>query len=299
MRLDLIAVFALTLAMPTLPAVADPVPADCAGLVAPLQAIDGYAFQAPPAANEGDWCVFDGATLRTTAADRPNFLASRVRLQGTLDDGALVALAVDIAGFRVQPKAGDRSMDDRLRSLFRLQTAVVSGSAAVNGQVGQLEIRDLTLALQDGAELRLDADLQGAGLDAVSILAGSLTRLELQWRNDGRVLRPLMELAGERITPGATGIDAVDATRAVLGDLVAALPATILADEADKELLQLVAALPQGRGRLTLALQSSAGISAARVAVAALSAAPIGPESLGRLFAGSQVTVDWLPGLAP
>ena len=48
-----------------------------------------------------------------------------------------------------------------------------------------------------------------------------------------------------------------------------------------------------------MALQSSAGISAARVAVAALSAAPIGPESLGRLFAGSQVTVDWLPGLAP
>ena len=296
MRLDLIAVLALTLAAPV---AAEPQPADCASLIAPLQALDGYAFQAPPAAKDGDWCVFDGATLRATATDRPNVAANRLRLQGTLDDGELVALSVDMAGVRVQPKVGDRTMDDRLRSLFRLQTAAISGSAAVNRQVGQLEIRDLRLSLPDGMELLLDADLQGAGLDAGLILAGSLTRLDLQWRNDGRFLRPLMEMAGERIAPEATGTDAVDATRALLGDLVKALPATILVDETDKELAQLVTALPQGRGRLTLALRSSAGISAARIAVTALSTAPLGPEGLGRLFAGSTLTVDWQPGLTP
>jgi hypothetical protein len=281
------------------PVCAEPLPADCTRLIAALQAIEGYTFTAPPAGSDGAWCVFDGASLRTMAADQPNFSADRLRLQGMADGDELVALSLDMAGFKVLPKAGDRQMDDRLRSLFRLQTASVNGSAQVNGLVGRLELRGLTVVTQDGMELRLDADIQGAGLDLGSVLAGSLTRLELDWRNDGRFLRPLMEILGEQIDPEATGTAAVDATRAALDDLAAALPASIFAEDAQEELAQLVAALPHGRGRLSFGLLSDAGIGAAQVAMAALSDDPMGPKSIGRVLAGSHLTVDWQPGLTP
>jgi hypothetical protein len=281
------------------PVGAEPVPADCASLIAPLHAIDGYTFSAPPAAPEGAWCVFDGASLRTMAADRPNFSADRLRLQGTTDGDELIALSLDMTGFKVLPKAGDRKMDHRLRSLFRLQSAKISGSAQENRQVGQLEVRGLEVMTQDGMELRLDADIQRAGLDLASLLAGSLVRLELDWRNDGRFLRPLMEMAGERIQPGAESTEAVDAARGALGDLAGALPPSIFAENAQDEIEQLVAALPHGRGRLTLSLLSHTGIGAGQVAVAALSGDPLSAQSLNRLLAGSMVSVDWQPGLAP
>jgi hypothetical protein len=293
---NLIAAVVIALAAPVR---ADPVPADCARLIAPLEAIEGYAFSAPPAAAEGDWCVFDGASLRTSAADRLNFAAARLRLQGMVDADELVALSVDMSGFKVLPKAGDRKMDDRLRTLFRLQAASVTGSALVNRQVGRLELRDLLIRLQDGIDLRLEADIQGAGLDLDWLVAGSLTRLELDWRNDGRFLRPLMEMAGERVRPDVTGTEAVDAARTALGDVAGALPASIFTDESRDELDQVIAALPHGRGRLELTLQSSAGIGAARVAIAALSDDPLGPQALERIMAGSVVSVDWQPGLTP
>lgn len=293
---NLIAAIVIGLAAPVR---SEPVPADCASLIAPLEAMSGYTFSAPPVAADGAWCVFDGASLRTMAADRPNFSADRLRLQGMTNEGELVALSLDMAGFKVLPKAGDRKMDDRLRTLFRLQSANVSGSAQANRQVGQLEVRNLEILTQDGMELLLDADIQGAGLDLGSLLAGSLVRLELEWRNDGRFLHPLMEMAGERLKPGASSTEAVDAARDALGDLADDLPGSIFVGESQGELDQLVAALPHGRGRLTLALRSDTGIGAGRVAVAALSGSPLGAESLRRLLAGSEVSVDWQPGLTP
>jgi hypothetical protein len=279
------------------PAGAEPAPADCAVLAAPLQAIEGYAFDAPPAAGTAGWCVFDGATLRTPAADRPNASVERFRLRGTTDGGALVGVEAEIVGLRILPKAGDRDMDDRLRALLRLQALDISFSAAADGELVQL--RPFTLRLGSGMALRLEMDGKAGGLDPASLLAGSLTALTLDWQNDGRTLRPLMEIAGETLVEGAEGSVAVDAARTALRTHAKNLPDAFFADGARAELAALIDAMPQGRGRLVLTLTSEVGIGAAKIAVLALSGDPASPEALARFLGGARLELDWEPGLQP
>jgi hypothetical protein len=296
MRADLAIAFVAALA---LPADAEPLTATCAELTSALQSVEGYSFRAPPAAPVDDWCVLDGAVLTATRVDRPTLSAEHLRLRGSTEDGALASLEIDIGGLRVSPKAGDRAMDDRLRAMFRLQTADMHLSVARNAGEDRLELRGGEIRLSGGTEVSFGADIQGAELSMASLLGGSLTALDLDWRNDGRLLRPAMEAAGERLVQGATGSGAVDAARRALTALADSLPGTLFAADARAEIEQLVAALPQGRGRLRLSLTSEDGIGAARVAVAALSRDPLGPDAMARIFDESHLQIDWQPGLAP
>lgn len=279
------------------PAGAEPVPADCAALTAPLRGIDGYTFDAPPAANVEGWCVLDGASLRTMAPDQPNASVEQFRLRGTTDDDALVGVEVAAVGLRLLPKAGDRDMDDRLRSLLRLQTADLSFSVVADGSV--VQVRQLVLRLGSGMVLRLELDVKAAGLDPASLLVGSLTALTLDWQNDGRTLRPLMEIAGEQLVDGAQGSAAVDAARLSLAMRGDNLPDALFVEDARAKLEAVIAALPHGKGRLLLRLTSDTGISAARVAVLAMSGDLASPEPLAQFFAGARLELDWEPGLTP
>ena len=279
------------------PALAEPVPADCAALIAPLQGLEGYVLAAPPQAPVDGWCVFDGATLRTPAQDRPNASVERLRLRGSVEAGALVAVAVEADGLRVQPKAGDRQMDDRLRSFLRLQ--VVDVSLAASLEDGVVALRPLILRLGSGMTLRLDVEGRAGGLDPAALLAGRLTGLALDWHNDGRSLRPVLEMLGERLVDGAKGSAAVDAARLALRMLGDNLPETLFGENGRSELAALLAALPHGRGRLHLAFAAEPGIGAAQVAVLALSGDPASPEALGRFLDGARLELDWTPGLSP
>jgi hypothetical protein len=291
-----LAILACAMALAS-PAGAEPVAADCAALSAPLRSIEGYAFAAPAAADADGWCVFDGATLRTKAGDAPNASAERLRLKGSVEDGALVGITAEVVGLRIIPKAGDREMDDRLRSLLRLQTLDASFSASVNA--GEVQLRPFRLRLGSGMALRLELDGKAGGLDGASLLAGSLTAVTLDWENDGRTLRPLMEIAGERLVDGAQGSVAVDATRTALRIHSENLPEAFFAEEARAELETVIDALPHGRGRLLLTFTSEAGMNAARLGVLALSGDPASPEALARFLAGARLELNWDPGLQP
>ncbi|NJS40735.1 MAG: hypothetical protein HC783_19000, partial [Rhodobacteraceae bacterium] len=59
------------------------------------------------------------------------------------------------------------------------------------------------------------------------------------------------------------------------------------------------AALPQGRGRLALALVAGDGIWAGQVLVAGLQTDGLGPQALARLLSGAEVTASWTPGISP
>jgi len=299
MRPD-IALIALALVLPLCAGsvAAEPATVDCGSLAQAVQGA-GYAMTAPPAGPEDGWCVFDGAVLVARDGQRPDIHAKRLRLRGTEADGVPVSIEVAATGLRVKPGLGDRELDSRLRSLVQLQGMDLTFAATRNPATDTLELRGLVLRLSGGTEITLNADIVGAGLTAASLARGRLTLLELGWRNDGRLPQPLMEIAGERLDPSAKGAASVKAARDFLAALVAALPDAAFESGSKEAVARMVAALPQGRGRLTLALSAPEGIAAPRLVVAGLAKDPLGPEALDKLFAGVRILAQWEPGLTP
>ena len=274
---------------------------DCDGFVQTVQRFGGYDLTAPPAGTLDGWCVLDGATLHSKIAGWPNLSAERLRIFG---DGAATPqhFAVDITGLRVLPVAvpvtGAGDIDDRVRALFRLQSAELRLDAFRNDAEDRLELRGLVLRLSGGTEVVVAADIRGAGLDPATLMAGSVTLLEVSWRNDGRLASPVMELAGESLA-GTGGTAAVDAARAALATIVADLPDTALTEGSRAALKAMVADLPQGRGTLHLSVASESGIGAARIALAALSDPAFGPKALAALLQDARIDAAWKPGIAP
>lgn len=285
-------------ALALLALVAGPVtaePAGCRDLVAAFEGLTGYRVSAPPAGPENGWCVLDRAMLKAEGA--PDLAAERLRLRGETAEGALVLVALEAGGVRVAPGLGQREMDPVLREMLRLQTAEVAATATV-GPEG-LALRVARLRLSGGTELVVEADVAGAALSSGALLVGRLTSARIDWRNDGKLTRLALEAAGARLEPGADGPAAIDAARAGMRAVLDAVPETAVGEAGREELVQLIDALPQGRGRLVVELRSDSGIGAADLGLAALAKEPWGPKALGRLFAGVVVTVDWTPGLAP
>jgi hypothetical protein len=269
---------------------------DCRALGDIFTAVTGYSLTLPPAPNVEASCVAKDAVLR--AEGRPRITVGQLHLAGTGIDGAPKTLSLVIEGLRVMPELRDRSMDPRLRAALRLQTVDVRLTLRQATGFAGLELRDGVIALSGGTELRIEADLQGAGFGARSLPLSLLTALNLEWKTDGRLPRPAMEAAGERLEEGATGDTAVALARQALLVVIGNLPEDALTGDTAHELVALVEALPQGRGRMVLAFDAEAGIGAARLAMAALSDDPTGQAALAKLFAGTALSVDWQPGVA-
>ena len=278
------------------PVGAEPV-ADCARLVGLVKIATGSSLTAPPAAMDGDWCVLDGAHSTREGAVRVSL--ERLRVRGEAAGDALLALEIVGEGLRVTPALNDRDMADWLRDLLRMQTASFHLAVRRDEAADRLLLEDGRLGLSGGSELALTAEVAGAGLSAASLLAGRVTGLHLEWKNDGRTLRPVMEAMGAGLEPGATGTQAVLASRAALTAGIAAMPGGSLPDDAAEALAGFVTALPQGRGRLVLDLGAEPGIGAVELGLLALTEDPMAPEALARLFRGVQVGAGWTPGMAP
>ncbi len=272
-------------------------PAGCPALVAAVEDVTGLDLTAPPAGAEDGWCVLDGA--RSSGGGDVRVTMERLRLRGQVAGEALLALELDARGLRVTPALNNRDMPGWLRDLMRLQSAELHLSLKREGAGDRLLVERGRLGLSGGSELVLRAEVAGAELSAASVLTGRVTKLYLEWKNDGRVLRPAMEAVGAGLEPGATGTKAVLAAREALSGLVDAVPQDSLPDESAKALTAFIAALPQGRGRLVLMAGSESGIGAAQLGMLALAKDPKGPEALARLFAGVDVAADWQPGIAP
>jgi hypothetical protein len=279
------------------PGGAETLPSECQALEAALESITRYSLTASPAATDNGWCVLDGAVLLSERADSPNISVKRLRLRGTEAEGKMQSLAVDVGVLRVTPKLGDTTMDGWLRDLVKLQTADVRLSVAQSGD--KLELREGLIVLSGGSELAFDADIAGAGFSVGSLLSATVTMLKLNWKNDGKLLRPLMETTGERLVDGAQGSEAISAIRTLLRQHTDNLPKELFEGEAFAEIRQLILALPQGRGRLMLEFRSETGTGGAQIAIAALSDDPTGPDTLQRLFGGAALSLDWQPGIAP
>ena len=283
--------FALVAAMP-----AGAGPDGCDALKAAIGGIEGFDLSVPPAGMSDGGCVLDGALLRGNRPGLPNLSADRMRLRG--EGTPLTRLEVDAAGLRLAPRPGDDALDAEWWSLFRLQRADLQLSVTQDAAAGTVVLDGLSLRLSGGSELELSADLLAADLTMAALALGRVTRLQLDWRNDGRLLRPILERTGRALS-GATGEQAVEAARTALAGLVAALPDAALSSGSEAALERLVAALPQGRGSLRLVLSFPDGIGAAQLGLAALSDDPLGQDALARLFKGATITADWQPGIAP
>jgi hypothetical protein len=271
--------------------------ADCAALVTMVEGAAGLDLTAPPAGMQDGWCVMDGA--RSSGEGSVRVTVERLRLRGEAAGDALLALEIVADGLRVAPSLSDREMPGWLRDFLRLQTAQVDLALRRDEGSDRLLLERGRLGLSGGSELVLTGEVAGAGLSAASLLSGRVTRLAVEWKNDGRTLRPLMEAMGAQLEAGATGTKAALAARAALSGLVGAVPESSLPEDSADALSAFIAALPQGRGRLTLILESGAGIGMAQLGLLALSDDPLGPQALARLFADVAVGADWAPGIAP
>ena len=270
-------------------------PAECRRLAVVLAGLTGYAVTAPPAGAEDGWCVLDRGVLKAQGA--PDLAVERLRLQGEWVEGVLVALVLEAGGLRLAPGLPQSDLDPVLRETLRLQTAEVTATVRV-GPEG-LALRDARLRLTGGAEVKVEVDIGGAGFAARSLLAGRLTFARIDWRNDGKFLRPAMQAWGEDLVDGATGEAWLGSAQLALRQLAGNLPVSLFPGDGLDRLNAVIDALPQGRGRLVLEFRSPEGIGMAEVGIAALSGDPLGPEALARLFAGAEVMLDWQPGLAP
>lgn len=280
-------------------AAAETVPADCLALAAAVQSIGGYRMTAPPAGPEAGWCVLDGAVFQAKKADLPQISADQMRLRGTASEMGLSLIEVSISGLRIRSRIGDRTEGDGLREVLRLQTADLGFQLTLNPAGDTLMVRNVVLRLSGGTELALAADIRGAGLSVASLSGGSLTALELDWRNDGRLLGPVMEQAGMRLDPGLTGDASTGAARSAFAEVVAALPDTIFEEASRAALSRMISALPRGRGRLALSLTTGSGIGASRIILTAFSEDPLGPEAMARLLDGVRIRAVWQAGLGP
>ena len=268
----------------------------CAELVGFLESATGLSVQANPAAAEGQWRVLDGARLAGEGA--PRITVQKLRMTGA-GVGELQAREILADGLRVAPALNDRDMPDWLRDLMRLQTADLHLSLRRDEVADTLVLDVGQVALSGGMELTLAAEMAGARLSGPSLLAGRLLALQVDWKNDGRSLRPVMEAFGAKLEPGAKGSRAVDAARAATLALVEALPPDNVPELSAKALGEFVSALPQGRGRLVVNLSSEHGIGAAQLGVLALSDDPGGMQALGRFLYGTRVEATWTAGLTP
>lgn len=267
--------------------------AECGPAAAALSAVEGYAVSVPPAGDDGGWCVLDGADFRSQRPGWPDLTVERLRLRQSATE-----LDLDLQGLRASPRASDGEVDERVRSMVRLQSADLRLRAVHDPAENLLSISGLRFALSGGTTLELDAEIRGAGLSLASLALGEVTRATLVWRADGRLLRPVMDLAGEGLA-GTGGTAAIEASRSVLAELVLALPAGTLDDASRQALEAAVRAMPQGRGKLTLTVVSPDGIGAGRLAPALLSDKATTAEAAQALFAGATITASWQPGLAP
>jgi hypothetical protein len=276
-----------------LPAGAQESGLDCAALAAGLGSLPGYRAEVPPAGPEDGACVLDGARLDSQRPGWPDLRAERLRIGA--GEGWL---SLDLAGLRVAPRAGDPAVDERLRSVFRLQTADLRANATA-GPEG-LQLSDVDLRLSGGMRLALSARLAGGDLSPASLPGAALTDLTLEWRSDGRLPGPIMAaLGGGLAEEGASDAAATEAARAGLVRLIAALPEAALTEGSREALEAMAADLPMGRGKLVLRLTAAEGIGAADLGLAALSDDPLGPAALARLLAGTRLSADWQPGLQP
>jgi hypothetical protein len=292
MHLRLCAILTLVLAQPVAAE-----PAGCPMLIAALEGATGLALSAPPAPDVAGWCVLDG--FRSSGDSAVRVSAEVLRLRGeTVGDG-LVALEVEAAGLRVTPALGNRDMPDWLRDLLRLQSAELRVDLRRDEDENLLVLDLAQLRLSGGGELLLKGKIAGAELSAPSLLTGRLTELYLEWQNDGRTLRPILEAWGARLQPGATGTEAVLAARSKLESIVAAMPEGSQLDGLPDGVDGFIAALPQGRGRLLMVAGSDNGIGAVELGRLALAKDPTGPEALARFFAGTRVSIAWTAGLNP
>lgn len=275
--------------------------ADCAAFVRRLQGIGGgyQLANAQPVLADG-WCQLDGATLRGKATSVPDISARALRVRGVGLGGDMTSLEVQALGVKAAPRIGDRGMDDRLRSFLRMQTADVAFRVDWNREADMLELREGVLSLPGRNRLTLGADIKGTDLSSgASLFVGAVTALDLQLVTDGRIARPMMEMAGERMLPkGADKGEAVAAVRDMLVGVVEAMPGEVLDQKGRFALATMLAGLPQTTGTMRLALRSERGISAAQVAVNGLRANPLHPRALATLFRGVELTIDWQPGAA-
>lgn len=269
--------------------------ADCAILVDAVETFTGLELSAPPADSQDGWCVLDGARL--TGEGAPQVSLERLRMAGTVAEDDLLSLEIDGAGLRLRPALNDRDMPGWLRDLLRLQSAELHLKLRRDDAADQLGLEDGRLDLSGGSALVLTGTLAGARLSAPSILTGRVTVLHLDWTNDGRTLRPVLEALGTAVEPRSTGTQAVLAARAVLLGFVDDFPRDSLPDADGEALERFIAALPQGRGRLVLDFASEAGIGAAQLGLLALSDDPASPKALARLFDGARISASWAPGL--
>lgn len=294
MRMVLAVLVGLTLS----PALAEPVPADCAALAALLQDFTGYEVKAPVSAPADGWCVLDGARLVSGRQDQPDLKVDTLRIRGQADGATITGVEVSATGLRLVQGLGAKHLDERLQAMFRLQSGDLALRAEVNPTAGRMEIGGFALVLTGGTEVTLKADLAGATLTPIGIAAGRLTGLELEWKADGRLMRGAMEAVGTGIDDRLAGTEAIKAARAGLQAVIDALPVSLIGEESRDELSGMSASLPEGRGVLQLSFQSDQGIGAADLLVAGLGKAPL-HETLASLFAGSSLQADWGTGLHP
>jgi hypothetical protein len=136
MKTRAVAVACSLLAFPVLAEVTP----DCSSATLALTSLEGYEVTIPPKGPDQGWCVLDGAHFRSAVAGWPDLHADRLRLRQTETE-----VELDVQGLRATARASDRDLDDRLRSLMRLQSADLRVRAVTDADAGVLRVTGLRL----------------------------------------------------------------------------------------------------------------------------------------------------------
>ena len=139
-----LAVVCLAVVLPALATGAQETP-DCGAIAGALETLEAYEVLVPPAASQDGWCVLDRAAFRSRVSGWPDFAIELLRLRP-----GETGVELDMQGLRATPDPSDLDMDDRLRSLMRLQTADLRLRAVHDPVSDVLSLSGVELELSGG-----------------------------------------------------------------------------------------------------------------------------------------------------
>lgn len=311
MKITCLAVFA---ALATPAAAQDLTPAACE---AALQAVSDTYHAMPmsldearlsggPALVRDGWCVFSDASFDPGQGQRP-VTAGALRLAG---DGVLWMAGLSPVPSTLEVRIDGLNLPLRRGALPQIggATSGAGGTLLANAGFGLdwspeakvMTLRQGRLAFANGDTVDAEAQLAHVDLTTPSAAQGSLlgfalTDLHLRAEGSG-MFRSILYPALAHGAPAGGEAGAGDARKrmqAEAGPVIHALPGEAFRAGSREALTNLVAALHDASGTLTLDLRARDGIGPARILPLALHRGPVGPADLAALFDGSTVDVGW------
>lgn len=270
-------------------------------------ALGGFGEVGGQVSQDGNWCLVTDAALRQGRQYQPDIHVDALQFRGAAvgwlvdGTGAPDGLEIAVKGLRLVVQTGDAQMDWLFAAQARPNGIDGEASLAWDPKARELRLEGLSLDFPGENLIEARATVTGVDLSSIGAAQMSLTSFALTEADLRVVTHGLFEwyglmVLGPVFLPREGDIDAAAASlRAQMQAAVAELPGARFSDATKAALVDLIGALPNPAGELTLALRAEPGIGPVRFAPWAMTGVPGTLAEAAGVMEGVTVDVGWSP----